>query len=71
MKTNPDYYYYCSECRKKCNDVQRDFGRGSYEYWGVGGVDTNWQWVSECCDGDLVTQEELHKIMEEEEIEHE
>ncbi len=44
----------CSECRKHCVEVQRDFGYGMTEYWGAVSSHENLQWVSKCCDGDLI-----------------
>ena len=44
----------CSECKKSCAEVQRDFGYGLTEYWGAVAAHENLQWVSECCDGDLI-----------------
>lgn len=46
--------YFCEECRQPCEGVKRDFGIGRYEYWGHMCSDHNWQFVSECCDGDLL-----------------
>ena len=46
--------YFCDECHKPCEGVWRDFGIGSYEYWGQVCRDKNTQYVSECCDGDLL-----------------
>lgn len=57
---------YCSECRKEAVAVQRDFGIGAYEYWGATGFDSCIMTVSECCDGDLLTQEQLDELNEEE-----
>jgi hypothetical protein len=54
-----NYYFYCSECRQLCNDVERDFGIGSYEFWGSSGCDSDVQAVSECCDGDLIAPDEF------------
>jgi hypothetical protein len=45
---------FCSECKKPCREVKRDFGIGQYEYWGVTGSYHKWHWVSECCDGDVL-----------------
>jgi hypothetical protein len=59
-----DYYYYCSECRQLCADVERDFGVGSYEYWGADGCDSNVKRVSECCDGDLIAPDEFKDWLE-------
>ena len=50
---DPDDGPFCSECGKPCQGEARDFGIGSYEYWGATGVDTNWQYVSTCCEGDV------------------
>jgi hypothetical protein len=44
----------CSECKKPCKEARRNFGIGAYEFWGAAGSQDNWQWVSHCCDGDLV-----------------
>ena len=55
---------YCSECRRPCREVERNFGIGSYEFWGQKGSQDNWQWVSECCDGDVLTEEQLEEIDE-------
>lgn len=56
--------YYCGECGKLCNDVERDFGIGGYEFWGAYGYDSNVQVVSECCDGDLFEDPELEEKVE-------
>jgi hypothetical protein len=58
------YKFYCSECRKECQAVERDFGIGGYEFWGARGNDTNIQTVSECCDGDLYADPELEEQIE-------
>lgn len=65
MRTDTPYYY-CSECRKSCEDVERDFGVGAYEFWGATGVDSHVMRVSACCDGDLLTAEELEELIAEE-----
>jgi hypothetical protein len=44
----------CSECKKSCKEAYRDFGYGLTEYWGAKSSHHNWQWVSACCDGDLI-----------------
>ena len=59
-------YYTCSECRELCDDVERDFGIGAYEYWGATGTNSNMQRVSACCDGDLLTPEEFEELIAEE-----
>lgn len=71
LKENSNYYFRCSECRNLCNDVERDFGIGSYEYWGASGSDSNIQTVSECCEADLWTPEEYEEVVEEETPEEE
>lgn len=53
---------YCSECRKPCQEVRRDFGRGRTEYWGAVSSHENWLWVSDCCDGDVLTKENLDEL---------
>lgn len=53
---------FCSECRKTCQEAYRNFGIGAYEFWGAKGSKDNWLWVSECCDGDLLTKEELDEL---------
>lgn len=45
---------WCKECKKEARTVERDFGIGSYEFWGATGVDSNVLEVTECCDGDWV-----------------
>jgi hypothetical protein len=47
---------FCSECRKPCVKIRRDYGIGSYEYWGATGVHHNWQTVSECCEEDVLEE---------------
>jgi hypothetical protein len=51
--------WYCSECRRPCREVERDFGYGRTEYWGSTSTHTNVQAVSQCCDGDLLSKEEI------------
>jgi len=51
--------WYCSECRRPCREVERDFGYGRTEYWGATSTHTNVQAVSQCCDGDLLSKEEI------------
>lgn len=55
---------YCSECRRPCDSVDRDYGYGPYEYWGAKGCHTNWQTVSRCCEGDVLTKEQLEDLEE-------
>lgn len=58
------YKFYCGECRKECQTVERDFGIGSYEFWGAPGVHKNIHTVSECCDGDIYADPELEEAIE-------
>lgn len=54
----------CKECGQECRPVRRDFGIGPYEYWGSRGVDTNYQWVSPCCECDIMDPEEYAAMQE-------
>lgn len=45
---------FCSECLKPCDEVERDFGFGVTECWGAMSSHENKQWVSECCEADLL-----------------
>jgi hypothetical protein len=56
--------YYCGECGKECDWVQRDFGIGGYEFWGASGFHSNIQTVSKCCDGDIYSDPELEEQVE-------
>lgn len=62
-------YFTCSVCRELCNDVERDFGIGAYEFWGAPGTDSNIQRVSQCCDGEVWTPEKVAEVLAEEEEE--
>lgn len=65
-KRQRNLYYRCSECREPCEDVERDFGIGRYEYWGAMCVDTDIHVVSDCCDGELLDPEQYGALLEEE-----
>ena len=39
----------CSQCKKRCNVVDIDFGIGGHDYGGVWSVDSDVQTVSDCC----------------------
>jgi len=52
----------CSECKKPCKEARRNFGIGAYEFWGATGSQDNWRCVSHCCDGDLLTKEEIDEL---------
>lgn len=59
-------YGYCPECECNVRSVRRDFGIGSYEYWGSHGVHHDWREVCPTCEGDL-----SNPIDEDEELESE
>ncbi len=42
--------YTCTECGEPCNASWEDFGIGSYEFWGQKCTQTDWQFVSDCCE---------------------
>lgn len=44
----------CEECGKECTGQWVDFGIGPYEYWGARCVDTNYQYVSNCCEAPIL-----------------
>lgn len=58
------YKFYCGECAKECNPVQRDFGYGRTEFWGAVSVHANVHTVSDCCDGDIFADPELEEAVE-------
>lgn len=58
------YKFYCGECARECNPVERDFGIGGYEFWGARSVDTRIETVSDCCDGDIYADPALEEQIE-------
>jgi hypothetical protein len=46
----------CEDCGKMVRGTWADFGIGAYEYWGYKGVDTNFQFVSECCEAPILDE---------------
>ena len=58
------YKFYCGECARQCNAVERDFGIGGYEFWGARGNDVRMVTVSDCCDGDIFADPELEEAIE-------
>lgn len=46
-------YGYCPECECNVHSVRRDFGIGSYEYWGSREVHVDLRDVCPKCEGDL------------------
>ena len=40
----------CTACEKPCDGIWADMGIGPYEFWGQKCVDTDNQFVSECCE---------------------
>jgi hypothetical protein len=49
----PDYDI-CDECGKEAEGKWADFGYGPGEFWGRPYNDVNWQWVSTCCEADIL-----------------
>jgi hypothetical protein len=47
---------FCSKCKQECSSVERDFGYGSYDYFGAKGCHTHWEWVSECCEEEILEE---------------
>lgn len=47
---------YCGDCGKECRAVKVDQGIGAYEYWGFKGFHHDWQWVSDCCEAELLDE---------------
>ena len=45
---------FCSDCKKECTGILRDFGIGAYEFWGDRGVHKDVQIVSPCCEAEVV-----------------
>lgn len=55
--------YYCSKCKKPYPEiVELDYGYGITEYWGATSCHTNVQEVSKCCEGELLSKEELDEL---------
>jgi hypothetical protein len=46
----------CEDCGRPTNGQWVDFGVGPGEFWGRPFCDVNWQWVSECCEGDILDE---------------
>jgi hypothetical protein len=47
--------FHCEECGKPDPEMNlADFGIGPYEFWGAKGCRHDLQWVSRCCEGNLV-----------------
>ena len=46
--------YICSECGEENEGQLLDFGIGSYEYFGSRGFHSDVQFVSTCCEADLL-----------------
>lgn len=44
----------CSECGERCCEVPIDIGIGQYEYWGYKSVHRDIQYLSPCCEADVV-----------------
>lgn len=56
MTTTEDAYR-CAGCGKEIdpNDGKMvDFGIGEYEFWGTRCIDIRWNYVSPCCEADIL-----------------
>jgi hypothetical protein len=52
---------YCAGCHEWVTGTLVDYGIGDYEYWGCRGTHVDLEWVSPCCEEEL-----LNKLPEEE-----
>ena len=48
--------YTCTHCNKPCHGDLVDFGLGYFEFWGEIRFDRNVQFVSECCEDDMIDE---------------
>ncbi len=62
--TASDFDGYCKECGKPTRGKWLDFGIGDYEYWGETCHDTDWQYVSTCCDAELHANPALNELID-------
>lgn len=44
----------CKDCGGICEGTYIDSGIGPYEFWGAKGYDSVVDWVSECCEANLL-----------------
>ena len=51
-------YYWCAECGEPCEAIEIDEGYGVTEYWGAVSSHEDWVEVSDCCEADLIDDEE-------------
>lgn len=51
---------FCADCCRPAEGHLVDFGIGPYEHFGQRGVDVNKQWVSTCCDAEIVENTPEH-----------
>lgn len=50
----------CADCGTECDAILVDFGRGCLPV-GDGCVDDeDWQWVSPCCDAEVIDKDAYH-----------
>lgn len=47
----------CADCGAECEAVLRDFGYGAYAFNKKRGYDEDWQWVSPCCEAEVIDPE--------------
>lgn len=50
---------FCKECGKEADGTFVDFGIGPVEFWGAKSNDSDVQFVSKCCEADLVYECDL------------
>ena len=51
----PQEEYTCSFCKKPCYGTWVDMGYDGYEYGSISGKHTDWHFVSDCCNEELIT----------------
>lgn len=53
IDTDTGHYGYCPQCECNVRTARKDFGIGSYEYWGARGRHVDMRDVCPNCDGDV------------------
>lgn len=48
----------CGECKQECEAGWQDVGIGPYEYRSAKGVDVQWMYLSDCCEGRVFSDSE-------------
>lgn len=49
---------WCADCGEPCEAIDIDVGYGVTEYWGAVSNHEDWIVVSDCCEADLIHDEE-------------